>query len=81
VRAVETELGYRPKLMRWQFSTDGTYTMGVAGIPTVGFGPGEDRLAHVTNEHIHLEDMYQAASVYAGLAANILSETNATPLG
>ena len=46
--------------------------MGVAGIPTIGFGPGQHRVAHATDESIHLDDMYQASAFYASLAANIL---------
>ncbi len=71
-RAIEQQLGYRPHVTRWAFSTDGCYTMGVAGIPTIGFGPGDERLAHTTNESIHLDDMFLAAGVYAALANQIL---------
>jgi len=76
LRAAEASLGYRPRLIRWPFSTDGCYTMGVAGIPTVGLGPGEEQLAHATNECIHLDDMVQAAGVYATLAAMISGNNN-----
>ncbi len=72
VRAVEKALDYRPRLIRWLFSTDGAYTMGVAGIPTIGIGPGEETQAHAVDEHIPLEDLYHAASVYATLAADLL---------
>ena len=30
----------------WKFSTDGVYTYGLRGIPTVGIGPGDEALAH-----------------------------------
>lgn len=72
VRAVEQTLDYRPRLIRWLFSTDGAYTMGVAGIPTIGIGPGEVTQAHAVDEHVRLEDLYHAASVYAALAADLL---------
>ena len=58
---------------KWAFSTDGVYTMGVAGIPTVGFGPGEERYAHVADERILLDDVYLAAQGYARIAAEVLS--------
>jgi succinyl-diaminopimelate desuccinylase len=35
----------------WPFATDGRHTQ-AAGIPTVGFGPGDGRLAHTTRESI-----------------------------
>jgi putative selenium metabolism hydrolase len=71
-RAVRKTLGYFPHIGQWAFSTDGVYTMGVAGIPTVGFGPGEERYAHTTEEQIRLDDIAAAACVYAQLAADLL---------
>ncbi|HFD38832.1 MAG TPA: M20/M25/M40 family metallo-hydrolase, partial [Anaerolineae bacterium] len=72
VRSVRETLGYRPKLGRWSFSTDGAYTAGVANIPTVGFGPGEERYAHTLDEQIRLNDVVDAARVYARLAVELL---------
>ncbi|MHB1317888.1 MAG: YgeY family selenium metabolism-linked hydrolase [Anaerolineae bacterium] len=66
--AIESVLGYVPRVARWEFSTDGVYTMGTAGIPTVGFGPGEERHAHCVDEQVRLADVYAAARVYARLA-------------
>jgi putative selenium metabolism hydrolase len=72
VRTVRETLGYRPRLGRWSFSTDGTYTAGVADIPTVGFGPGEERYAHTQDEQIRLNDVVDAARVYGRLAIDLL---------
>jgi putative selenium metabolism hydrolase len=72
MRSVRETLGYRPRLGRWGFSTDGTYTAGVANIPTVGFGPGEERYAHTQDEQIQLNDVVDAARVYARLAVELL---------
>jgi putative selenium metabolism hydrolase len=72
VRCVRETLGYRPRLGRWSFSTDGTYTAGVANIPTVGLGPGEERYAHTRDEQIRLNDVVDAARVYARLAVELL---------
>jgi len=72
VRCVRETLGYRPRLGRWTFSTDGTYTAGVANIPTVGLGPGEERYAHTLEEQIRLNDVVDAARVYARLAVELL---------
>jgi len=73
VRAVRRTLGYLPRVREWTFSTDGVYTMGVAGIPTVGFGPGDDRHAHTAEEQIRLDDVAAAAQVYAQLAVDLLT--------
>lgn len=72
VRAVRKTLGYLPRVQEWSFSTDGVYTMGVASIPTVGFGPGEERYAHTSEEQIRLDDVASAARVYAQLAVDLL---------
>jgi putative selenium metabolism hydrolase len=71
-RAIRAELGYRPHIGKWAFSTDGVYTAGVAGIPTIGFGPGEERFAHVADERIRIQDLHRAARAYAHIAAEIL---------
>lgn len=72
-RVIEAELGFLPRLGRWDFSTDGVYTMGVAGIPTIGFGPGEERYAHTVEEQVRIRDLVSAAQVYAALARHLLS--------
>jgi succinyl-diaminopimelate desuccinylase len=46
--------------------------MGVMGIPTVGFGPGEERYAHTADEQIRLADLVRAAQVYAQLVVELL---------
>lgn len=65
-------LGFVPHVGKWDFSTDGVYTAGVAGIPTIGFGPGEERYAHTTEEQVKLQDLEAAARVYAELAVRML---------
>jgi putative selenium metabolism hydrolase len=72
VRSIRETLGIRPRLGHWPFSTDGTYTAGVANIPTIGFGPGEERYAHTLDEQIRLNDVVDAARVYARLAVELL---------
>ena len=71
-RALESVLGARPRATCWQFSTDGVYTAGTAGIPTLGFGPGEERHAHTCDEQIRLADVLIAARGYAAIAAELL---------
>jgi len=73
-RAARAQLGRRPRIGHWNFSTEGTYTAGVAGIPTVGFGPGDPRRAHAADEVIRLNDVAAAAGVYARLAVELLQD-------
>lgn len=74
VKSVRDTLGYRPRLGYWAFSTDGTYTAGVAGVPTIGFGPGEERYAHTLDDQVRLNDVVDAARVYARLAAELIGK-------
>jgi putative selenium metabolism hydrolase len=74
VSAIERELGYRPKIGRWDFSTDGVYSAGVAGIPTAGFGPGEEKYAHTVEEQVGISRLVDAARVYTRFAANVLAK-------
>ncbi len=74
VRAVREVVGRRPAIGKWDFSTDGAYTMGIAGIPTVGVGPGEETQAHTADECIRLADCFTAAQIYAQLAVRLLGE-------
>jgi putative selenium metabolism hydrolase len=65
--AVRAALGREPSLGRWEFSTDGVMTMGRLGIPTIGFGPGEERHAHTVVDQVSIEHLVGAAAVYAVL--------------
>jgi len=58
-------LGQAPKISRWSFSTNGVATMGLFGIPTVGFAPGLEELAHTTQERVSVEDLLKATAVYS----------------
>lgn len=58
---------------KWSFSTNGTYWAGKAGIPSIGFGPGDEIYAHTTMDQVSLEDMVAATEFYA-LFPKLLSE-------
>jgi acetylornithine deacetylase len=36
-----------------------------AGIPTIGVGPGHIQHAHAANEHVEIEELVDAAKIYA----------------
>jgi acetylornithine deacetylase/succinyl-diaminopimelate desuccinylase-like protein len=50
----------------WGFATDGGHLM-AAGIPTIGFGPGDEAQAHVVDEHIEIAQMVEALAANAAL--------------
>ena len=56
---------------KWNFSTNGIYWMGKAGIPSIGFGPGEEETAHTTQDSVLLADVVKATEFYAILPALI----------
>ncbi|MCJ7645418.1 YgeY family selenium metabolism-linked hydrolase [bacterium] len=56
-----------PKILLWPFCSNGSYTMGGKGIPTIVFGPGEERFAHSANEQVKVEHLIKAAMFYAML--------------
>ncbi len=64
-RAAEAVLGRPPAVSRWTFSTNGVATMGRLGIPTVGFAPGREELAHTTEEWVAVADLVTATAVYS----------------
>jgi len=59
------------EVTKWTFSTSGNYTMGIAEVPTIGFGPSEEEWAHMANERVTVENVVKAASVYAGLGSEL----------
>lgn len=48
----------------WRFATDGGWSCGVHGIPTIGFAPGEERFAHTNRERLDLEEARWAYARY-----------------
>jgi putative selenium metabolism hydrolase len=50
---------------KWSFSTNGTYWAGKAGIPSIGFGPGDEIHAHTIIDQVALDDVVAATEFYA----------------
>lgn len=57
--------GKVPRVDVWKFSTNGTYSAGVAGIPTLGFGPMEEQYVHTPQDQVDLEKLLKGAMFYA----------------
>ncbi len=64
-QAVNIVLGKPPAISRWSFSTNGVASMGRHRIPTVGFAPGLEELAHTTGEWVAVDDLIKATAVYS----------------
>ncbi len=50
---------------KWDFSTNGTYWTGKAGIPSIGYGPGDEIHAHTVLDQVPLEDVVRSTEWYA----------------
>ncbi len=60
--------GEAPLVDKWTFSTNGVIINGMHGIPIIGFGPGNEVLAHAPNEKVSVEHLEKASAFYAALA-------------
>ncbi len=54
-----------PVMDKWTFSTNGVGSMGLMGVPTIGFGPGEEEVAHSVGERVPIRHLVEAAQFYA----------------
>jgi acetylornithine deacetylase/succinyl-diaminopimelate desuccinylase-like protein len=70
--AAEESTGVRPKLAGFPGGCS-TGIMIRRGIPSVIFGPGNLEQAHSVDEWVDVEQLYQAARVYAALVYRLLS--------
>ncbi len=56
---------------KWDFSTNGIYWRGKAGIPSIGFAPGDEVTAHTVLDSVPLADVVKSTEFYALLPALI----------
>jgi len=54
-----------PRVDKWTFSTNAVTINGIYGIPTIGFGPGDEVMAHAPNEKIPVDEVVRASAFYA----------------
>ena len=59
----------------YSFCTNGSHYMGEAGIPTVGYGPGREKLAHIVDEYIEEEELYRTKRGIEGIIGGLLGST------
>lgn len=58
----------KPLVDKWTFSTNGVTINGYYGIPVIGFGPGNEVLAHAPDEKVPVDDLVKASAFYAAYA-------------
>jgi acetylornithine deacetylase/succinyl-diaminopimelate desuccinylase-like protein len=64
--AAVASTGLDPSPHHYSFCTNGSFTAGIRGIPTLGFGAGAENMAHQVDEHVTLDSI---GAVARGLAA------------
>ncbi len=75
VAAYEEQFGQTPAAFDfWDFSTNAVTPVSL-GIPTIGFGPGEYKLAHMRDERCAVQQIIDACGFYARLAERLASTT------
>ncbi|MCP4583628.1 MAG: YgeY family selenium metabolism-linked hydrolase [candidate division Zixibacteria bacterium] len=73
VKYFESLFKSKPVVDKWTFSTNGVASMGMFDIPTFGFGPGMEKMAHAPNEYAAIDDLCRCAAFYAGFPWEIVS--------
>ncbi|MHB8296716.1 MAG: YgeY family selenium metabolism-linked hydrolase [Acidimicrobiales bacterium] len=74
----ELLFGKAPEIGRWVFSTNGVASMGKLGIPTIGFGPGDEAHAHTAHDQCPTDDLVQAIAWYAAFPGSYV-DVSAAP--
>jgi putative selenium metabolism hydrolase len=57
--------GRAPVVDKWTFSTNGVGSMGICGVPTMGFGPADEADAHSVRERVSIDHLVRAVQLYA----------------
>ena len=57
--------GKKPLVDKWTFSTNGIALNGMYAVPTIGFGPGNEVMAHAPDEKVLVSDLVAASAFYA----------------
>ena len=60
VETFEKLFGQKARVDKWTFSTNGIATMGMMGIPTIGFGPANEIHAHSVDDQCPVEHLVKA---------------------
>ena len=74
-RCAEPVLGFRPETMGMGGATFAKW-LNLAGIPSVGWGPGDDNAFHVVDEYVSIEELVQFALVVGLVAIELLGDEN-----
>ena len=71
----EALTGGPARVDKWTFSTNGVTINGLYGIPVIGYGPGDEVLAHAPDERVPVDHLEQASAFYALYALALAAES------
>lgn len=81
--AIRAATGTSPVIRPWLFGTDGGHSCGTHGVPTIGYAPGLEALAHTNRERLELSSARVAYETYPALilaVQNALTPARGIPL-
>ena len=78
--ALRAATGREPAVSQWRFGTDGGHTCGTHGVPTIGFAPGNEALAHTSRERLELAPARLAFEAYPALIRAVQAALAAAPV-
>jgi putative selenium metabolism hydrolase len=70
VKTFKELFNQEPVVDKWTFSTNAVTINGIYDIPVIGFGPGNEELAHAPNEKVLIEHLVKASAFYAMFVNN-----------
>ncbi len=65
--AFRAMFGKEPEITKWDFCTNATYLCGRTGIPSIGFGPGNEAYCHSSDDQLEINEFLEATKFYATL--------------
>lgn len=63
--------GIDASLSHFSFCTNGSHFCGEAGIPTIGYGPSLESLAHVRDEYIEIAQLTKACRGFESILSEL----------
>lgn len=67
------EAGVAAQVSHFAFCTNGSHYCGEMGIPTIGYGPSLESLAHVRDEYIEIDQLLQAYRGFGKILGKLLA--------
>lgn len=59
--------GIETRLSHFDFCTNGSYYCGIKKIPSIGYGPSKENLAHIIDEYIAIEDLLESCKGFQSI--------------